>query len=115
MMLAMVTNSPVVTPLTNAEKKRFRSIGHQLNPIVTVAEKGLAENVSAEINRALNDHELIKIKLAVGDREHKDVIITEIQDTFSASVVQSIGHVVLLYRKARKQNPKLSNIVRYKP
>jgi RNA-binding protein len=40
-----------------AEKKRFRQIGHLLNPIVLLGNQGLTEAVLAEIDRALEDHE----------------------------------------------------------
>ena len=46
-------------PLDNSDKKRFRSIGHNLNPVVIIAQKGLSENIIEEIDRALKDHELI--------------------------------------------------------
>ena len=46
--------------LSQAQKKAFRSIGHHLNPVVTVSENGVSENLLAELSRALNDvfHEL---------------------------------------------------------
>ena len=47
--------------LNNADKKRFRAIGHQLKPVITIAEKGLSENIQLELERALNDHELISL------------------------------------------------------
>lgn len=99
--------------LSNTDKKRFRQIGHELHPIVTVADKGLTDNVRQEIDRALNDHELIKIKL-VTDREGKKALTELLCRDFGAECVQSIGHIVLLYRAARKQDPKLSNLVRFK-
>ena len=42
--------------ISNADKKRFRQIGHDLKPIVTIAQKGLTENILLEIKRALSDH-----------------------------------------------------------
>ena len=48
---------------SNADKKHLRRLGHNLKPVVTVAGNGLTENVTNEIERALTDHELIKIKL----------------------------------------------------
>ena len=56
---------------SSADKKYLRSLGHRLKPVVTVAGNGLTETVLAELNRALGDHELIKVKLAVGDRAAK--------------------------------------------
>jgi RNA-binding protein len=96
----------------NADKKHLRRLGHNLKPVVTIAGKGLSENVTAEIERALADHELIKVKLSMGDREVKKSITEAICQQHSAELVQSIGHIVLLYRNAKKPNPKLSNLLR---
>ena len=98
--------------LSSAEKKRFRAIGHALKPLVIIAQKGLTENVTQEIHRALEAHELIKIKLQVPDREKRRAMIEEICGTHHAESVQSIGHVVLLYRAAKRPDPRLSNLIR---
>ena len=63
--------------LAQSQKKQLRSIGHSLHPLVTVASKGLSENVMTEIKRALFDHELIKVKFSVGDREVKNTLIAD--------------------------------------
>jgi RNA-binding protein len=99
--------------LSQDQKKRFRTIGHQLNPIVTVGDKGLSDTVRAEIDRALNDHELIKVKVVTEDREDKKATIEEMVKITKATLVQTIGHVAILYRKVDKPNPKLSNLKRY--
>ena len=97
---------------SSANKKFLRSLGHKLKPIVTVAGNGLTESVLAELDRALSDHELIKVKLAVGDKERKKSTIDEICHKSKAQLVQSIGHIILLFRKADKPNPKLSYLLR---
>ena len=95
-----------------ADKKHLRRLGHNLKPIVTIANKGLTDSVNSEIDRALNDHELIKIKVSVGDRDAKKLISEEICTSYSAQLVQSIGHILLIYKKSKKPNPKLSNLLR---
>jgi|TARA_B100001093_G_scaffold439411_1_gene439358 RNA-binding protein len=97
---------------SSADKKYLRSLGHRLKPVVTVAGNGLTETVLAELDRALGDHELIKVKLAVGDREAKKATIDKICLESKAQLIQSIGHMILLFRKADKPNPKLSNLLR---
>lgn len=90
----------------------MRSIGHSLNPIVTVSEKGLSEGVHAELERALEDHELIKIKLAVAEPAIRRQLAAELCEHHGAQLVQSVGKVALLFRAAKKPNPKLSNMIR---
>ena len=49
--------------LTPERKKQMRAIGHHLKPIVLVGDQGMSTGLLEELNRALNDHELIKIKV----------------------------------------------------
>jgi RNA-binding protein len=99
--------------LSIQERKRLRQIGHALNPVVMLGDKGLTENVIEELERALNDHELIKVKIVAEDREARAALIVEISEATGAEVVQTIGKIALLYKKAAKQNQKLSNLVRF--
>jgi len=98
--------------LTPEQKKHLRTLGHNLSPIIMVAGKGLTENIQLETDRALEDHELIKVKFAVGDRDIKRQLIRELSEIVEAELVQQIGNIALLYRPARDPNPKLSNLLR---
>lgn len=96
--------------LNNQQKKRYRSIGHDLHPIVTIAGNGVTENILTEIDRALNDHELIKIKVIIDDRTARAAAIQHICKKTASIDVQQIGKVALLLREAKRPNTKLSNI-----
>lgn len=98
--------------LSSAQKKAFRSIGHHLQPIVTVSDNGLSEGALQELERALRDHELIKVKLALPEREDRHAMVEELLQSSGAELVQTLGKVALLYRHNPKANPKLSNIQR---
>ncbi len=98
--------------LSQDRKKALRTIGHKLNPVVIVAGNGLNENVLMEINRALEDHELIKVKYSVGDRELKQELIQLTIKSCRATLVQAIGNVALLFRAAKEPDPKKSNLLR---
>lgn len=98
--------------LTNDQKKRLRNVAHNLNPIVTVAGNGLSENVQLEVDRALEDHELIKVKFAVGDRDLKRQLIKELAGIVEAELIQEIGNIAVLFRPSDNPNPKLSNLMR---
>lgn len=99
--------------LSIQERKRLRQIGHALNPVVMIGGQGLTENVIEETTRALNDHELIKVKIGGEDREARAAVIEAIAEATGAEVVQTIGKIALLYKKAKPQNLKLSNLVRH--
>lgn len=99
--------------LTNEQKKHFKSIGHHLKPVLIVAENGLTEGVQAELDRALNDHELIKVQFRITERDDRRALIDELSKVSRCEVVQIIGKMALVYRKNPKANKNLSNIHRY--
>ncbi|MFY0731209.1 YhbY family RNA-binding protein [Pseudomonas sp. NFX15] len=101
-------------PLTQEQKKQYKSIGHHLKPVLIVADNGLTEGVLAEFERALADHELIKIKLNILDRESRLASIAELCKVGKADLVQVIGKMALLYRKNFSVNKQLSNVHRFK-
>ena len=98
--------------LSSADKKHYRAIAHNLNPVIIVGDKGLSEGLIDELKRALKDHELIKVKVAIGDRDARGLMINELVEKSGAELVQSIGKVAVLLKKNSKPNPKLSNLIR---
>ena len=98
--------------LSASDKKQYRAIAHNLNPVIMIGDKGLTEGLMDELNRALNDHELIKIKIAIGDRNIRSKIIEELVYKTGSELVQSIGKVAVLLKKNPKPHPKLSNLLR---
>lgn len=98
--------------LSAADKKQLRSIGHKLAPVVMIADKGLSEGVIAELDRALNDHELIKVKVNVAAPDERRALIDALCQSQSAELVQAIGKTALIFRAAKKPNAKLSNLRR---
>lgn len=93
-------------------RKQLRAIGHRLNPVVIVSN-GLTEGVIAEVDRALNDHELIKIRVNASDRDEKKELISALCRDLDAQLVQLSGHVALLLRPALKPKAELSNLLRH--
>ena len=92
--------------------KQYRAIAHNLNPIIIVGDKGVNEGMLDELDRALSDHELIKIKINTGDRDVRKTLLDEMLASCKAELVQSIGKVAVLLRRNPKPNPKLSNLLR---
>ncbi|MGY8822120.1 MAG: ribosome assembly RNA-binding protein YhbY [Pseudomonadales bacterium] len=100
-------------PLTNEQKKQYKSIGHHLKPVLIVSENGLTEGVQAELERALNDHELIKVQLRNTEREDRRAVTDELCKIGGCELVQSIGKMALVYRKNPNVNKLLSNVHRF--
>lgn len=96
--------------LNNEKKKRFRNIGHDLKPTVTVAGKGLTESVIKEIKRCLEDHELVKVKIAITDRDARKAVVQDMSKRTKSELVQEIGKVALIYRPSNKKDIKTSNV-----
>ncbi|MGB7933002.1 MAG: ribosome assembly RNA-binding protein YhbY [Gammaproteobacteria bacterium] len=86
-------------PLAENRKRDLRQRGHALKPIVIIGNAGLTEAVIREIDRSLEHHELMKIRLGGADREAKKRLIASICESCHAELVQSIGHIALIYRK----------------
>jgi RNA-binding protein len=88
-------------PLSTRQKKHLRGLTHALQPVVMIADKGLTDNVMAEIESALEHHELIKVKLR-SDRETRTLLIDEIANRCAAEKVHVIGQIACFFRR----NPK---------
>ena len=99
-------------PLSSARKKQLRTLGHKLKPVVMIADKGVTEGVDAELERALDDHELIKVKININEPAIRKEIGAELCRTHNAELVQSVGKIILILREAKQPNAKLSNLLR---
>ena len=79
------------------DKKKLRAQAHTLKPVVTIGQSGLTAPVLAEIELALNCHELIKVKIRA-ERDSRKLISEQIQHDTGAEMIQSIGQIVVIHR-----------------
>lgn len=91
-------------PLNAAQVRHLRSLAHHLKPVVLLGQHGLTEAVMAEIELALEHHELIKVRVPGMDREDKQDVIEVICERTGADLVQAIGHMAVLFRKRAKDS-----------
>ena len=89
--------------LSKNQLKFLRGRCHDLKPVVAVGQKGITDALIDELNIALDHHELVKIKLAVDDRELRKQAIDEICERSEAENIQVIGKTVSVYRANPKQ------------
>jgi RNA-binding protein len=93
-----------MTELTPAARSDLRARAHHLNPVVTVAGNGLAPSVLAEIERALQAHELIKVKVQGAEREQRELLMRELCAALDAEPVQHIGSILVVWRTRREED-----------
>jgi RNA-binding protein len=86
-------------PLTPAGRKALKARAHALEPILHLGEKGLTDAVVAEIGRALDAHELIKVRAGGMERDERRIAFETICTRLEAQPVQHIGKVFVLFRK----------------
>lgn len=72
---------------------------HALKPVVMIAGNGLSKSVHQEIETALEHHELIKIRISGANANARDAMVQTICDTHQATLINQIGHVIVVYRK----------------
>lgn len=91
--------------LTGKQKRQLRALGHHLDPIVYVGQQGVTPGVIAATERALLDHELVKVKLPE-DKEARGLSEEQLARETGSEVAQTLGRTLLLYKR-RKKDPKI--------
>lgn len=84
--------------LTTKQKQFLKGLAHDKKPVVQLGNNGLTEGVVAEIENALNHHELIKVKIPTDDRDEKQLIADAIIRETQSNKIQIIGHTLVLYK-----------------
>lgn len=90
--------------LSNPQKRYLRGLAHDLKPVILVGAKGITDNLVAETGLAIERHELIKVRVAAGDRELRDLWIGELCERAQSALVARIGNIAVLYRRSQ-DNP----------
>jgi RNA-binding protein len=85
--------------LTEKQKKHLRRLAHPMNPIVMLGNAGLTDAVVAELDRALTDHELVKVSARIGERDARNVALAMLASRTLSELVQRVGHVGVFYRR----------------
>ena len=87
--------------LTSTQTRFLRGQAHELRAMLQVGGKGITDALVAEVDNALEQHELIKVKVAAEDRGERDTMIGELAQRAGAALVQRIGHTAVLYRPSK--------------
>jgi RNA-binding protein len=85
-------------PLSGKQRRHLRSLGHHLDALVQVGKLGVEPGLLAAVDRALLDHELVKIKVSQASPQDKDEVAAALAARCNAEIAQVLGHSILLYR-----------------
>jgi RNA-binding protein len=94
--------------LNGKQRRKLRALGHHLEPVVLVGQHGVTEGVIAATHQALEDHELIKVKVAEGPEDRHEAA-DRLAEATKSEVAQVLGRTVLLFRK-RKEDSKFEDL-----
>ena len=89
--------------LSNSFRSKLKKLAHKLKPVVLVGQKGITDTLLQAVHKALEDHELIKVKFIDFKDEKIDLTDRIVQGTNSI-LVNVIGNIAILYR----ENPELA-------
>ncbi|PCJ32818.1 MAG: ribosome assembly RNA-binding protein YhbY [Gammaproteobacteria bacterium] len=88
--------------VNKVQQRYLKGLAHPLKPVVMIGNKGLTETVLAEIDKTLEQHELIKVRVSGLEKAERNAMIDEIALKSSANVIMSIGHIAAFYRAAKE-------------
>ena len=88
--------------LTEKQLRFLRGRAHALKPVIQIGQKALSSGVVTETCRALDDHELIKLRIHAADRDARDALLAQLLTATGAVLVTRIGHVAVLFKPNEK-------------
>ena len=72
-----------------------------MGPIVMLGNAGLTEGVVNELDRALTDHELVKVSARIGERSARNAALEDLAVRTASALVQRVGNVGVFYRQRK--------------
>jgi RNA-binding protein len=91
--------------LTSKQRAYLRGLAHHLNPTVLIGSAGLTEEVLRKVKFELSVHELIKVKVSDAPLDVSEAG-PQLAEQTESDLVQTIGHIAVLYKK-RKKDPEI--------
>jgi RNA-binding protein len=86
-------------------RRKLRAHGHAMSPIVQVGKAGVTDGLVKQVNQALADHELMKVKVLGECPLDRHEVADRLDEEPGVDVVQIVGRVLLLYKR-HPQKPR---------
>lgn len=91
--------------ITSGMKRRIKREWSAQKPTVWIGKEGASQKIINEINRQLEQHEIVKAKIhqtALKNQETKN-IATNIAAQTNSTLIDTRGHTLVLYKKRKKK------------
>jgi len=92
--------------LNSKQKSQLKTMATHLSAIGQIGKDGIKENLLDFLNDVLTSHELIKVKVHKSCSVSLNELIIEISRELHCDLVQTIGRVLIFYRKS-KENQRI--------
>jgi RNA-binding protein len=89
--------------MTGKDRHYLRGLAHGLSPVVIVGQRGLTRAAVRQVDGALEDHELIKVRLGAECPVEREAAAAVFRADCGCDVAGAIGRVLILYRPHREQ------------
>lgn len=95
-----------MSQLRTTQRQFLKGLAHGISPIVQIGNAGLTDGVREAISQALEDHELIKVRIGKGVEVDRKELGQELAESVDAELCQVIGRVLVLFRCARNPDKR---------
>lgn len=100
--------------ITGKQRSYLKGLAQELSPLVNIGKSGLSESVVDAIDKALSDHELVKVQILDTTELHPKEVANEMAERLGAEFVQAIGKRFVLYRMAKEKEKRVIVLPRAK-
>ncbi len=84
--------------LTSKQRARLASLATTINPLVHLGKLGVGEGLYSALDKALADHELVKLRFVDFKGTRKDLAL-ELAEKTGSDLVRVIGNVGIFFRR----------------
>lgn len=85
--------------LSSKQRAFLTGMAARLNPIIHLGKQGPEERFIAALDKALEDHELVKIRF-IDYKDNRKLVAYELAEKLHAELVRVLGHTAIFYRKS---------------
>ena len=85
--------------LNGKQKRKLRALAHPLKAVVQIGQRGITEALVHQVDTALDDHELIKVRLGAESPIDRKEAAQQLAPRTGCEVAGMVGRVLILYRQ----------------